>query len=156
MKRTILCFIITLLLFAFFGCSNTKDEVISSLPDYKDKVSYGITAGQDYIYYGKCFYENITEGNLQNTGYFTKTTESDIEEILLYIEDFKAWVDASDRELKDNYDFDNSIISQGDYFYIYTKAGEPIGDNEYSKFDTYCVYYFDIDTQILYYFDQKN
>ena len=55
-------------------------------------------------------------------------------------------------ELKDNYDFDKNIVSEGDFFYIETKDGEPIGQGTYGKFDNYSVYYFDVDAQILYYF----
>ena len=62
------------------------------------------------------------------------------------------WVETSDGDLKANYDFDKNVISAGDFFYIETKAVEPVGKEAYGKYDNYSVYYFDIDTNVLYYF----
>ena len=70
----------------------------------------------------------------------------------MFIEDFEGWVEACGGELKENYDFDKTIITDGDFFYIDTKEGESIGQGTYGKFDNYSVYYFDVDAQILYYF----
>ena len=52
----------------------------------------------------------------------------------------------------DEYDFDTSVINEGDYVKIVTKEGQPInGDSTYGKYDNYSIYFFDIETLTLYY-----
>ena len=149
-KLGMLLFILSLLL-GICGCSY-QDPVIDSLPEYNSKVFYSAGEIQDFTDYAKYCYESITVQNLDTSRYFSAATAEDVEEILLYIEDFEGWVETIGKELKDGYDFDKSIVSEGDFFYINTKYGEPIGQGTYGKFDDYSVYYFDIDAQILYYF----
>lgn len=48
----------------------------------------------------------------------------------------------------DKYDFDKSMINEGNYIRIKTKEEEKIGD---SKYGNYLVYYFDIEILSLYY-----
>lgn len=151
MKKFGLLVLILILLFGFCGCSYF-DSPLSTLPNYKTKVFYTSGGFQDFTDYAKYTYESVTAQDLEGSKYFTETTADDVEEILLHIDDFEGWVEAVGKELEDNYDFDKSIVSEGDFFYIETKDGEPIGQGTYGKFDNYSVYYFDIDTQILYYF----
>lgn len=49
------------------------------------------------------------------------------------------------------YDFDNDIITAGDYVYIDSKEGKKIGSSYYEKFDDYNVCLYDIDSHTLYY-----
>ena len=50
------------------------------------------------------------------------------------------------------YSFDRNVqINKGDYYYIYTLEGKPIGNSKYRKFDNYDVYYVDIETKTVYY-----
>ena len=58
-------------------------------------------------------------------------------------------MDAADRT--EEYDFDDSCISAGDYFYIKTKEGEAIGNSKYEKFDDYYVYFYDTELATLFY-----
>ena len=51
----------------------------------------------------------------------------------------------------DEYDFNESIINEGDYVKIKTKEGQPIGNSKYKKYDNYNVYFFDSETKTLYY-----
>ena len=142
-----------LLSMIFFGfLYSHQKSVIASLPDYESKELYTNDGFQDYTDYAKYTYDNISIQDLESSEYFTITTADDVEEILLYIDDFEGWVEACGGELQENYDFDKSIVSEGDYFCIETKEGEPIGQRTYRKFENYDVYYFDFDTQILYYF----
>ena len=144
---------VLLLTSIFFGFLYSQQElVIASLPDYESKEFYTIEGFQDYTDYAKYIYDNITIQDLESSEYFTITTADDVENIILFIEDFEGWVEACGGELKENYDFDKSIVSEGDFFYIETKEGEPIGQRTYRKFENYDVYYFDVDAQILYYF----
>ena len=146
MKRTIgmvLLFAVTL---AFFGCS---DSVLNSLPDYESRAFYTTDGIQDYTDYGKYTYRSVTAQDLEDSGYFSPLTDSDIEEILLYIEDFEVCVSSVGGELEKYYDFDKALVSKGDYFYFKTK---PIDDKPEGKFADYTLYYFHIQTQTLYYF----
>ena len=140
----------TTLLFGYLY--SQQKSVIASLPDYESKEFYTSGGFQDYTDYAKYTYDNITLQDLESSKFFTITTADDVEEILLHIKDFERWVEACGGKLKENYDFDKTIVSEGDFFYIETKDGEPIGQGTYGKFDNYTVYYFDIETQIMYYF----
>ena len=150
-KKIVLIILTFVLALGLFGCFYT-DPVIDSLPDYESKVFYTSGGFQDYTDYAKYTYESITAQDFNDSKYFNAATTEDVEEILLHIENFEGWVDTVGGDLKENYDFDKILVSEGDFFYIKTKSGEPIGQGTYGKFDNYTVYYFDIDTQILYYF----
>ncbi len=150
--KKLVLFILTILLsLGLCGCSY-RDWVAASLPEYNSKVFYTSGGWQDYTDYAKYSYDSITAQDIEASRYFTAATEEDVEEILLYIENFEAWVEAVGGELKDNYDFDKTNVSEGDFFYIETKYGEPIGERTYGKFENYTVFYFDVDAQVLYYF----
>ena len=123
------------------------------MPDYESKEFYtNEDSFQDYTDYAKYIYDNITIQDLEFSECFTVITVDDVDEITSYIDDFEGWVELCGGDLKQNYDFDKSIVTEGDFFYLDTKYGEKIGQKIYGKFDNYSVYYFDIDTQILYYF----
>ena len=150
-KKIVLIVLTFVLVLGLFGCSYT-DPVIDSLPDYESKVFYTSGGFQDFTDYAKYTYESITAQDFDDSKYFNETTAEDVEEILLHIENFEDWVEEVDGEVKENYDFDKTTVSEGNYFYIKTKYREPIGKGTYDKFDNYTVYYFDIDAQTLYYF----
>ncbi len=145
-----ICLLVSMMFFGFLY--SHQKSVISSLADYESKEFYTSGGFQDYTDYAKYTYDNIKIQDLETSEYFTKTTADDIEEILLHIDDFEGWVETCGGELKENYDFDKTIVTVGDFFYIETKDGEPISQGTYGKFDNYSVYYFDVDAQILYYF----
>lgn len=128
------------------------DKIIFSLPDYENCEKYQSTSFQDYTDYIKYTYNSVSEKDLSETDYFKKVTTADIETILLYVEDFERWLP---EEWAENYDFDKTIISCDDFFYIKIKEYETDEDKEYFKFHNYKLYYFDIDAQILYYFANK-
>ncbi len=145
-----ICLLVSMIFWGFLY--SHQNSVIASLPDYESKEFYTIDGFQDYTDYAKYFYDNITIQDLKSSEYFTMTTANDVEEILLHIDDFEGWVEACGGELEENYDFDKTIVTEGVFFYIESKDGEPIGQGTYGKFDNYSVYYFDVDTQILYFF----
>lgn len=151
MKR--LCFLLTtiLLILSLTGCDE-QSKVLRSLPDYESEVFYTSDGFQDYTDYAKYTYDSVSVQDLEDSNYFTVTTAKDVQKINIYINNFEEWVKAVGGDLKKNYDFDRSIVTEGDYFYIFTYEGKPIGESTYGKFDNYSVFYFDIDTQTLYYF----
>ncbi len=140
-----------MLLFGLWA-HNYQKSALASLPDYESREFYTSGGFQDFTDYAKYYYDSITVWDLESSEHFTVTTDEDVEEILLHIDDFEGWVEAVGGELEENYDFDRSIVTEGDYFCIETKYGEPIGQGIYEKFHNYSVYYFDVDAQILYYF----
>lgn len=145
-----ICLLVSMMFFGFLY--SHQKSVISSLPDYESREFYTSGGFQDYTDYAKYFYDSITAQDLESSERFTVTTDENVEEILLHIDDFERAVAVTAEELKENYDFDRSIVTEGDYFCIETKFGEPIGQGFYEKFHNYSVYYFDIDAQIMYYF----
>lgn len=130
------------------------DPVIASLPPYRSKAFYTSGGFQDYTDYAKyTFWLPVTERTLEKTGYFEKITGEDATEILAHVDNFHGWVLICGGELLENYDFDPAIVEEGDYFYIESKFGQPIGQSSaYGKFDSYDLYYFDLDAQTLYFF----
>ena len=151
MKKLSFLLLVIALLLSLCSCTY-QDPVLSSLPNYKNEEFYTSGGFQDFTDYAKYTYDSVKAENLETSKYFTETSNEDVDEILLHIHNFEEWVDTIGGELKENYDFDRSIVTEGDFFCIQTKDGEPIGQGTYGKFDNYTVYYFDIDAQILYYF----
>ena len=154
-KKLLTLFLAPILMLSLCSCLYVdytyRDAVIASLPKYTSEVFYTSGGFQDYTDYAKYTYDSIPIENFETSEYFSAVTEKDVEEILLYLENFESWVETVGGELKDNYDFDKTVVRVGDFFYIETKYGQPIGDGTYDKFDNYDIYYFDIDAQILYY-----
>jgi hypothetical protein len=151
MKKLSFLLLVIALLLSLCSCTY-QDPVLSSLPNYKNEEFYTSGGFQDFTDYAKYTYDSVTVENLESSKYFTETSSEDVDEILLHIHNFEEWVNTIGGELKENYDFDRSIVTEGDFFCIKTKDGEAIGQGTYGKFDNYTVYYFDIDAQILYYF----
>ena len=151
MKKIGVLLLAMILLLSLYGCFY-QDPVLASLPRYQSEVFYTSGGFQDYTDYAKYTYDELSTEKFENSKYFTETSSEDIEEILLYIDDFEQWVEAVSGELEVNYDFDKNVVTEGDFFCIKTKEGQPIGERTYGKFENYTVYYFDIDTQVMYYF----
>lgn len=150
-KKKAVLLLMCILLLLISACSYS-DPVIGSLPAYKSESFYTSGGFQDFTDYAKYTYPSIRTEELKFSDYFRIVTADDVEEILLHIDNFEEWVAIIGGELGENYDFDKSIVSEGDFFYIKTKAGEPGGQAICRKFDNYTVYYFDVDALILYYF----
>ena len=170
--------IVTLILFVLssFAQDIFGDEVLNSLPRSESKETYYQKDGwQDYTDYAKYHYDDVTVDDLKGSGYFHEVTVDDVENLESYYNDFYGWWIAvhSDRvfdydddyddyedyedhyeydEYFDKFDFDIEQIEAGDYFYIDTLEGQPIGNRYYLKFENYTVYYFDLESQTLYYF----
>ena len=144
--KTLIWMVVPILLAAFPG----EDAVISALPRYETSVFYTTGEFQDFTDYGVFTYDSLSADDLTATGYFSEADSEDVAELLAYVANFEEWVAAVGGELEENYDFDASVVSEGDYFYIDTKY-DPEG--VYSgKFDHYTIYFFDVEQMTLYYF----
>lgn len=132
--------------FGFEYLSYFSNPTLKELPVYRSKEIYSEGFWQDYTDYGKYFYKNISDEDLQSAESFRKVTEEDKAEILKYIDGYTSFIKdfGSDgiEGIKKVYDFDKAVIDADDYYCI--SAG-----NSYTFF---CMYYFDIESQILYYF----
>lgn len=129
------------------GCSLFSDKEI--LNGYINKDEHFDKKGlQDHTDYCKYYYDASFDLFSENDTY-SMVKEDDIENIRSYFTNFASWMDAADRT--EEYDFDDSCISAGDYFYIKTKEGEAIGNSKYEKFDDYYVYFYDTESATLFY-----
>ncbi len=153
MKKYIYVIAALILFFCLSGwsCYHLTDPVLASLPKYENREFYTSGGFQDFTDYAKYTYKSVTAKRLSASWYFDEVTENDTKEILSYINNFEKFVH-EDEGIEEYYDFNKSIISAGDYFYIKNKVGESVGSITYEKFDWYNLYYFDIEGQILYYF----
>ncbi len=150
MKKIISVSLVLILLFTVTGCfiKTRQDEVLSTLGKYDSKESYTYGGFQDYTDFAKYTYSSVDFAQNQ---YFSPVSESDIESICAYLDDYERWIECHRRnspeeELVVNYAFNRSIIDNADYFYIYS-------DPDYqSKYGNYDVYIFDTQTNTLYYF----
>lgn len=150
MKKIILLII---LLLTMVGCS-FKDEAI--LDGYYDSNEYfSKTAFQDWTDYCKYYYEEKYDKDFINNKLYSRVANDDVENIAGYFNDLKKWMVIENRQHE--FDFENDIISPGDYVYIKTKEGQRKMENKkYQKYDVYSVYLYDIDTHTLYYIENNN
>ncbi len=118
------------------------DPILKELPIYKSKEIYSSGFWMDFTTYGKFTYKNVSEEELQSAESFEKITEEDIEKITDCIDTFEVYAEQADVELKENYDFDKTVISTEDYYCM---------EGHYNS-ATFNVFYFDSDKQTLYYF----
>lgn len=149
MKKAIIFIYVFIQLFAITSCliQTRQDKVLSSIGKYDSKQFWTNGDFQDCTDFGIYSYSTC---DAENNKYFAAISESDIEIIGSFIDDFEAWIDVfrnnnPDNELVLNYVFDRSIIDTEDYFYIYE------GEN-YPKYGCYDVWFFDSQSNVLYYF----
>lgn len=147
MRRYILIIICMISALTISGCTavykdkHIPDGYISSKV-YKDAKEF-----MDYTDF--CIYRYDSVIKIEEDSAYQMITDNDIEKIKGYFADFKKWMEVSNR--LDEYSFDEKCISAGDYVFIKTKEGQPLGKSTYGKYDNYSVYFFDVDTVTLYY-----
>ena len=104
----------------------------------------------DFINYGEYTFNDKSIRKFKNNKWYKQVEENDIDNIKSYFENYEEFV--SDTDFAEKYSFDKDVqINKGDYYYIYTLEGKPIGNSKYRKFDNYDVYYVDIETKTVYY-----
>lgn len=129
------------------GCFSFSDKEILSGYISKDE-HFDKSGVQDFTDYCKYYYDASFD-SFSKSDTYSMVKEDDIENIRSYFDNFESWMTSADRI--EEYDFDDSCISVGDYFYIKTKEGEAIGNSEYEKFDNYSVYFYDTQSSTLFY-----
>ena len=139
-------FLIVCLSILLTGCS--QSDIVGIPNGYIDKYEYYQKDGfQDYTDYAKYIYSS--KDDVIKDKKYKKILSKDVDDIKGYFDDFSLSMESSNR--MDEYDFDDSIISEGDYVRVETKEVEKVGDYEYGKYENYSVYFFDVDSLTLYY-----
>lgn len=143
--KKVICIIAGILMLLLTGCAATPryvPEGFAAAQEHFDEDGF-----QDYTDF--CIYQYDSADKFVENGDYRKITEEDMETIRGYFENFGQWMETENRT--DEYLFDDTCISEGDYYHIETKEGKPIGDSKYGKYDDYSLYYFDVDTMTLFY-----
>ncbi len=143
MEKIYLVIALVIVAFATVGCSNSE---IVGIPDgYIDKEEYFDKDGfQDYTDYAKYMYDS--KDVITDNKEYEIIQYDDVQNIVGYCENFSKWMKIADR--LNEYDFDISIINEGDYFKVETQEGSQAGND---KYDNYSMYFFDVETLTLYY-----
>lgn len=148
MKKIVLSVIVligVIICISVYSSSENKEV----LKGYIGKEEYFDRNGfQDYTDYCKYYYNESNKLFLENDKYSLVKME-DIENIRSYFTNFESWMKEANRD--NEYDFNDSCISEGDYIYIKTKEGKSIGDSIYKKFDDYSIYFYDVESATLFY-----
>lgn len=135
--------IVSILLINIFQSSDSR-----ILNGYYKKDDYSEShAYRDYADYYKYYYTIENDSDFKSSSIYSKVRNIDIEELKSYFTKFRELMKASNR--LENYDFDESIIDENDYFIINNKVdiGERISRK---KFDYYQVFFYDMNSHILY------
>ena len=149
--RIFLCLLtvlfVFLTIFLIFGAlipeiSELTDDFNRNLPKYSDKVEYIEGGFDDFEEYKEFYYSKDKIAEFENSKYFKKVDEDDIENISGFFEYFENNI-LPYTDYKDKYKFDRSQIKTGDYYYIKTKYDNP--------YDNYDVYYVDTKKCIMYF-----
>jgi len=122
------------------GCNGVE---LSNMPKYDKKECFYGDGAQDYSDYCKYFYNVDSAKEFKESRKYKKVSDSDIEDIKSYFEDFKESIKETNLYSKFDFDFE-SQVKCGDYFYIVSKDG-------YDKFGYYDIYYLDMSNYTLYY-----
>ena len=146
MKKALVSFTIATILF-LCSCDIPVDNVLHSLGNYETKEYYTSGGFQDYTDYAKYTYKDI---NLVGSKYFKQINDANEHDLISHIGNFEDWIDTIGENDPHNevvmaYDFDFSVISNDDYFYIYDDPN----DGGYYYYNVYLV---DVETNTLYYF----
>ena len=133
--------IIFIILFLNYLLSDTNIiKGYSKSEIYGDKYGFG-----HYLEYYKYYYK--TEKDADFDKLYNKVNSENINEIKSYYNDFKERMNAQNR--LEEYDFNENIIDENDYFIIYDKNNRNYG-KKYTKFYYYTLYLYDTSSHILY------
>ncbi len=104
---------------------------------------------QDYVDYCCYRYRDKAVSAFASHDLYREVAADDVEEIVGYLENFREHIIADGRA--EEFTVNTDCVSEGDYVYINTKEGQPIGDAVYQKYDCYSLYFFDTDSAVLHY-----
>lgn len=147
MKKYMRILLAALLICTLSGCGTNRD---AHIPDgfIRAEEHWDPDGIQDYTDF--CIYWYDTVRPIQADSVYREVTEDDIPRLLGYFSNFRGWMEAEHR--MDEYSFDDGCITPGDFFFVKTKEGQPIGKSSvYGVYDNYSVFFFDRETLTLYY-----
>ena len=140
---SILLIILLMFIILFFD-NLLKDTNI--IKGYFKSEEYGDKYGfQHYLEYYKYYYNTAKDSDFDKL--YCKVNNTDINEIKLYCNDYKERMNKQNR--LDEYDFNDNIIDENDYFILFDKSNRNFG-KRYEKFYYYTLYFYDIGSHILY------
>lgn len=146
MKKLFVFLLCIVILCTLAGCGRIPDPHIPygylSSEEHWDKEGF-----QDYTDFCVFRYDSLRSFEAMTD--YAEITDADIEKIAGYFSNFRMWMETENRI--NEYSFDESCISEGDYCFIKTKEGQRIGSSTYGKYDFYSVYFFDTESLTLYY-----
>ena len=122
----------------------SEDKLFAYVPPHESEEFFTNGTFQDYTDYGIYTYEFFDYDKAFSGTSFSKVTEENCDELLAYIDDFEKWVAIAreDNELRQNYNFNRSSITSGDYFRFMVK----------DRFRNYSFYIFDAESCTMFYF----
>lgn len=137
----ILC---SILLNCTYGCI----AILYGIPiGFKDKEEYYDEQGfREYTDYAKYIYSS--KSIITNNRKYEIITNDNIDNVKSFFSDFSL---SMREELEDVYNFDENIITVGDYVRIKDVKEYPSNLPTLYKYHSYTIYYFDVDTLTLYY-----
>ncbi len=103
----------------------------------------------DYTDYCKYYYEEGSESRFAENGLYERVGTS-IKVVKEYFENCQSMMELGDRG--DDYDFDDSCISEDDYVYMDVKNE----GSDLRKFDDYDVFLYDVEGHTLYFIHNNN
>ena len=148
-KIRLIIFLFLLIVNVFTGCS-MRFSNSAVLPGYVDKVEFFDEDGfQDYTDYCKYFYDENGAQKFYESERYQFVGKNEIDNVKGYFENLEMCMESMGRSAE--YDFNDNCISEGDYVFINTKEGTPVGNTYYGKYENYSVYFFDTESRTLYY-----
>jgi len=153
MKNKLACFSVLFVVLSLLlsGCSS-EDPYMKGMPKYESAEKCFNAGLENYFNYCKYFYTEESVKSFKTHKKFKEVTAESIESVLDYFYDFAYWQIGGPYE--NSYDFDVSVVKEGDYFYIVDNTGVTVGNGllgEYNEFESYNVYYVDMESCILYF-----
>ncbi len=149
MKKTkiilfvLLIIILLIFIILFFNYLLSDKNIING---YFKSETHGDKYGfQHYLEYYKYYYQ--TEKDTDFNTLYNKINNQNIDEIKLYYNNFKERMNVQNR--LEEYDFNDNIIDENDYFILYDKNNRDFG-KKYAKFYYYTLYFYDTSSHILY------
>lgn len=105
---------------------SSEMHIIKTLPQFSDYDMW-VFGFQDLTVYGKYYFkEQLTESDLENSGYFKKITEDNLIDIRAAVMDYETWVDftkgnggAFGDDISEVYDFDRLKLDPDGWWYYF-------------------------------------
>ncbi len=148
-KSKIMLFVLSIILIMLVFTIIFLDYLLSDrnvIKGYFKSETYGDKYGfQHYLEYYKYYYEPKKDADFYKL--YDKVNKENINEIKLYYNNFKERMDKQNR--LQEYDFNENIIDESDYFILFDKNNRNFGKN-YAKYYYYTLYFYDTNSHILY------